>query len=292
MATQDRMRSIVCAAGVVSLIACTSRQAADVPRELSLLLIEARDLTFAVPTEVPAGLTRIRLVNYGAAWHEALVARLPDGATTEAYLAGARAGDKFPVDAVDFGGPRLIATGDSSEVMVELKPGRYAIVCWSENHVKAGMVAPVMITVSDRVVTGPSGTASVARTVDTADAPHATGEVRLEDFRFVHDSGVFRLGSNVLRVRNTGQRPHDMTFFRLEPGRTAREFGMWVATKQGAPPAIPVGGMTTLAPGHDGWFMLDLAAGRYLVACGTPEPTDKGVQLHARMGMVEVFEVW
>jgi len=286
------MRSIVCAAGVVSLIACTSRQAAHAPRELSLLRIEARDFSFAVSTEAPAGLTRIRLVNHGTAWHEALVTRLPDGVTTDAYVAGARAGDAFPADAEDFGGPGLIATGDSSEVIVELKPGRYAIVCWSDSHVKSGMIAPVIITVSNRVIAGPSDTtASVARTVDTADAPSATGEVRLEDFRFVHDSGVFRRGANVLRVRNTGQRPHDMTFFRLEPGHTAQEFGAWRATRQGAPPAIPVGGMTTLAPGHDGWFKLDLAAGRYLVACGTPEQTDKGVQIHARMGMVEVFEV-
>jgi hypothetical protein len=37
--------------------------------------------------------------------------------------------------------------------------------------------------------------------------------------------------------------------------------------------------------------MLDLSAGNYLVACGTPEQTANGIQIHARMGMAEVFEI-
>jgi uncharacterized cupredoxin-like copper-binding protein len=286
------MRSSLLAAAAVALIACSTRQAADAPRELPLLRIEARDLSFSVPTELPAGPTRIRLVNHGAAWHEALVTRLPEGVTTEAYLASARAGDAFPVNAVDVGGPGLVAATDSSEVVVVLEPGRYAVVCWSENHVKAGMIASMTISVTDSGAIRESGTTpSAAHGVDTVGAPAPTGEVRLEDFRFVHDSGALRSGSNVLRVRNTGQRPHDMTVFKLEPGRTARDFGMWYATRQGPPPAIPVGGMSTLAPNHDGWLMLNLPPGSYLVVCGTPEQTADGVQPHARMGMVEVLEL-
>lgn len=269
--------SLVLAAGVVSVFGCTSRQADDATRELPVLRIEARDLAFTVPTEVPAGLTRIRLVNHGAAWHEALMTRLPDGVTADAYLAGARAGDTFPTGAIDFGGPGLIASMDSSEVVVDLEPGRYAVVCWSESHVKSGMIAPMVITVADRGA--------------PAEAPAATGEVRLEEFRFVHDSVVFRQGSNVLHVRNTGQRPHDMTVYKLEPGRTGSEVREWFTTRTGTPPVRPVGGMTTLAPGHDGWVVLTLSAGTYLVTCGTPETTAEGVQIHARMGMLEVFEL-
>jgi hypothetical protein len=122
-------------------------------------------------------------------------------------------------------------------------------------------------------------------------APAATGEIRLEDFSIAHDSAAYRTGANVLRVRNTGRRPHDLTFYRLEPGRTARDFGVWYASRNGPPPATPVGGMVTLAPGREGWVELDLPPGSYLAACGTPEPGPEGVMLHAQMGMVEVFEI-
>ena len=202
----------VWAAGVVFLIACTS-QADDAPRELPLIRIEALDLSFTVPAELPAGLTRIRLVNLGAVWHEALVTRLPDGVTTEAYLAAARAGDEFPVNAVDVGGPGLVATNDSSEVVVDLEPGRYAIVCWSDNHVKSGRIAPMAVTVGDR-----NAVEFFGRDV------RGFGSHRPR--RRAHSNGrgasrglslrarLWRVSSgalNVLRVRNTGQRPHEMT---------------------------------------------------------------------------------
>ena len=285
------MGSIIRVVAVVSVIGCASGESDGAARELPLLRLEARDFSFTAPAEAPAGLTRIRLVNRGPAWHEALVTRLPDGVTAEAYLTSARAGEAFPVGALDVGGPGKVAAGDSSDVVIALEPGRYAIVCWSDNHVKAGMIAAVTITVPKKPNRASDPQRAATAAMDTTGAPVAFGEIRLEDFRISHDSGAYRAGANVLRVRNTGQRPHDLTFYRLEPGRTARDFGVWYATRQGAPPAVPVGGMVTLAPGRDGWAEFDLAPGRYLAACGTPEPGPSGVQLHAQMGMVEVFEI-
>ncbi len=288
---EDVMRPFIRLAALATLVACASEKQPDAAaREMPLLRLEARDFTFSGPAEARAGLTRVRLVNHGPAWHEALLTRLPDEVTPEAYLASARAGDAFPVGALDVGGPGKVAAGDSSDVLIPLEPGRYAIVCWSDNHVTAGMIMSFVVTVSagDRAA-GTQG--SVARAADSVGIPVASGEVRLEDFRIAHDSSAYRRGANMLRVRNTGARPHDLTFYRLEPGRTAQDFGVWYATRQGAPPAVPVGGMVTLAPGREGWAELDLTPGRYLAACGTPEPGPDGVRIHAQMGMVEVFEI-
>ena len=275
------MRTTSGLASLALLAACGSggRPAAASRAELPLLRLEARDFTFSVPAHVPAGLTRVRLVNRGSAEHEAQITRLPDGATPEAYLAGARAGETFPVGATDVGGPGKVAGGDSSDVVIALEPGRYAVVCWADGHVMAGMIAPLEVGEPARSATG------------GAAAPAATGEVEMRDHSFAHAPGVFRSGANVIRVRNTGQRPHDMTVYRLAPGRTLREFGVWYRTRQGEAPAVPVGGMVTLAPGREGWAELDLPPGRYFVACGTPEKTPEGTKIHAQLGMIEEFAI-
>lgn len=275
-------------------IACDSGRADDAPRALPLLRLEARDFTFSAPSRSTVGLTRVRLVNHGPSWHEALVTRLPEGVTPEAYLEEARAGKAFPVGARDMGGPGKVAAGDSSEVVLALEPGRYAIVCWADDHVKAGMLSAVIISVGDSAVAndktgGANTSADVA--IEASGAPTPTGDVRLEEFKIVHDSGTYRRGANVLRVRNTGQRPHDLTFYRLADGKSARDFGVWYATREGPAPAVPVGGIVTLAPGREGLVELDLPPGRYFAGCGTPEDGPNGVTLHIRMGMVEVFEI-
>ena len=258
--------------------------------DLPLLRLEARDFTFSGPQRAPGGLTRVRLVNHGPSWHEALVTRLPDGVTAEEYLSEARAGKAFPVAAVDIGGPGKVATGDSSEVVLDLEPGLYAIVCWADNHVKAGMLSAVVITVDDS-----SKTAREEITTKSAEQvtqrPTPTGEVRLEDFKITHDSATYLAGANVLRIRNTGQRPHDLTFYRLAEGKTVRDFGVWHATREGPAPAVPVGGIVTLAPGREGVATLNLPPGRYFAGCGTPEEDPNGVTLHIQMGMLDVFEI-
>ena len=272
----------ISAACTISLVClgCAADRTARMPAEPALLRLEAHDFAFSGDTVAAAGRTRVRLVNHGPAWHEALVTRLPDSVTIEQYLAEARAGELFPVGAFDVGGPGKIAAGDSSDVVLDLEPGRYAVVCWSDNHVSAGMISTVVITVADE-----------AAPKEPAVAAAPTGEILLEDFRIVHDSGTYRRGANVLRVRNTGARPHDLTYYRLEPGKTVRDFGRWYATREGAPPAVPVGGMVTLAPGREGVMELDLAPGSYFAGCGTPEQDSTGTVLHIQMGMLETFEI-
>ena len=182
------------------------------------------------------------------------------------------------------GGPGKVATGDSSEVVIALEPGQYAIVCWSDNHVKSGMLSSVLITVDSSASEATDG-------AKPASGPAPTGEVQLEDFKITHDSATYRLGANVLRVRNTGQRPHDLTFYRLEEGKTLRDFGVWYATREGPAPVTPVGGMVTLAPGREGLVSLNLPPGHYFAGCGTPEEGPEGVRLHFQMGMYEEFEI-
>ena len=185
----------------------TSADSDSARDEPTLLRLEATDFAFPAPKTIPAGPTRVRLINQGRAWHAALLTRLPEGTSVDTYLAGERAGESFPASATDVGGPGQTAVGDSSEVMVRLAPGRYAVVCWSDNHVKAGMIALL-------VVTGSSADSLM-------EPARADVDVSLQDFRFVH-SAPFRGGHQVLRIRNDGRTPHNMQLYRLEPGRTLR----------------------------------------------------------------------
>lgn len=278
------LRVAAIGACVVSAVSCGATPQDAPRRELPLLRLEARDFAFSAPARADGGRTRVRLVNRGSSWHEALITRLPDGVSADAYLREARAGEAFPVGALDMGGPGKVAAGDSSEVILDLEPGQYVVACWADAHVKAGMLSTL-------AVTGDARSTSAGGASEVAVAPAATGEVRLEDFRIVHDSATYRRGPNVVRVRNTGARPHDLTFYRLAEGRTARDFGTWYATRKGDAPAIPIGGMVTLAPGREGLMHLDLTPGRYFAACGTPEQGPEGTKIHAQMGMVEVFEI-
>src|SRR5687767_15072371 len=143
------MRTRLRLASLCLLGACSGAGSRGGPAQPRLLRLEASDFTFAAPATVAAGLTRVRLVNRGSEWHEALITRLPAGTSAEAYLAAARAGESFPVGAVDFGGPGVVPMGDSSEVVLRLPPGRYAIVCWSGNHVKRGMIATLTVAEPD-----------------------------------------------------------------------------------------------------------------------------------------------
>src|SRR5215216_3212911 len=103
--------------------ACSADRASRRVVELPLVRLEARDFAFTTPTQIPAGRTRVRLVNVGPTWHEANISRLPDGETLESYLAAARGGDPFPVAAVDFGGPGKVVARDSSDVVIDLGDG-------------------------------------------------------------------------------------------------------------------------------------------------------------------------
>lgn len=264
-------RLVPCA--VWLLAACSAQERDAAAASERILRLVATDFTFAAPESIPAGLTKVRLVNEGHVGHAALITRLPEGSSADAYLADARAGAPFPVAATDIGGPGETAAADSSEVVLSLTPGRYAIVCWSDDHVKAGMIASLNVVAAD--------------TDEGVEAPPtADVEVLFKDFTFEHAT-PFLTGRQVLKVRNVGERPHNLQLYRFEPGKTLQDFATWRATRQGPSPATPVGGMDTMAPGQEGWVVLTLVPGRYLIVCGTPE----GDVIHAQLGMLEEFEI-
>ena len=89
--------------------------------------------------------------------------------------------------ATDHGGSGIVPEGDSLEVNLRFLPGRYTIVCWSDNHVVAGVITALTVT------------EGAVRSDSVAAPPTADGYVALQDFQFA-DAVPFRAGSQVLHV--------------------------------------------------------------------------------------------
>lgn len=242
------------------------------PPPPKLLRLEARELRFKPPAEVPAGPVRVRLVNRDPVWHEASLLRFTDTTRTlDDYIAATRAGNEYPSFAEDVGGVSFLAPGDSAEVLVELQAGRYAVICWHADHVMQGMGASFTVTGEVR-----------------PDAFRAGGaEVRLADGEIPALAPV--RGRQVLHVINAGPAEHELAILRLEPGKTYADFMAWrAAGETGTPPAYTVAGTAALAPGREIWVIVPWAAGRYVMVCLLE---DSEGHFHADLGERQEFEV-
>lgn len=227
-------------------------------------LVVRGDTVESSPATVRAGVVRVRLVNRDSAWHDAVVVRLGDLAGTDSVPAAG---------AVAAGGAALVAGGDSSEAAFVLEAGRWAVTARHDDTTRAARVATLAV--------------QPRPAADTRPAMRGATLVAMQDFRFDHLEQL-REGTQVLRVRNDGQRPHELVVYRMLSGRTLRDFGTWYTTsREGPPPALPVGGATMVAPGREAWAVLHLRPGRYFMVCKVPE----GGQMHAALGMVQAFEV-
>jgi len=274
------------------LLAVTSCASRERPRDASypLFRIETRDHEFRASSRLqvgPEGFVRVRLVNHGAVWHEALIVRL----TSERYHArdyvdSVRAGADFPGFAIDLGGPGLTVAGDSSEIVVPLLPGRYALACWFAGHVRQGMVHDFEVVGTPESDAGGGEPRVRGR---SAGGPPADLVLTMFDYNF-DVSRPLTAGEHVLRVENRGPQPHEIDFFRLLPGRSPADYLAWSKNgRQGAAPALPVGGTLDFAPGHFVWLSVTFAPGQYFAICHVPDALDG--RPHHDHGMVKLFQV-
>lgn len=249
---------------IVALCAVGACSRAPTPH---LLRLEARNFRFAPPARVAAGLTRLRLVNQDLVWHEASLVRFADStATLEAYVASARAGNEYPDFAADIGGVSFLAPGDSADVLLNLAPGHYVVVCWHRDHLLQGMGASFAV---------------VGETSPSAPKDGAL-DLNLSDFSIPTLSPS--IGRELLHVTNVGPSEHELAILRLEPGRTLTDFMAWrEAGEIGPPPAHSIAGTAALQPQAEVWLDVDWTPGRYLLLClledgGGTNHTDLGMQ--------------
>lgn len=278
-------------AAIVLLPARTAPAAAvpdPAPAAVPTLDVVATDFAFTAPDTVPAGRTRLRLINRGREVHILEIARLDDGHTADELAAHLAARRPLPAWATFVGGPLAQPTGapagggssDDLAVTVALVPGRYALLCPvpSPGDHRAHMLKGMARTL---VVTAPGRGPEVAR-------DRRPARVVLDDFGFVLEP-AWRAGREEVRVENRAVQPHELVVFRLAPGMHAADVVQWARTLAGPPPGALVAGTTALGRGQAVTLALSLARGAYALLCFLPDATDG--RSHVQHGMTREITV-
>ncbi|HQZ70053.1 MAG TPA: hypothetical protein PK826_01840 [Anaerolineae bacterium] len=236
------------------------------------------------PGMVPAGLTKITLTNMGKQEiHQIQLVELEDGRTYDDVTDALQSPDELDPSWISYaGGPNAVVPGRSASAFVDLKPGRYVVICTIANslgkpHYTEGMA--MELTVTD------SGVTAVA-------APPADLEVSGQEFAF-GDMGLAEglpAGPRVVSFVNKGTQPHEAALIRLDAGATAADYYAAVAAAGDTPmPGQRVGGMGAIIPGQAQSFIADLQPGRYALICFVIDPAARVA--HAAMGMTTEFQV-
>jgi uncharacterized cupredoxin-like copper-binding protein len=220
------------------------------------------------------------MVNKGQEPHHVQLARLNDGVTMEQFQTALQQGPEAALPLVTLtGGVGVIASGQSQEVMVELTPGQYVLLCFVSGHDNVPHLAKGMIA-SMEVVEG----TGQARASEIKSA----GTVKLLDFSFVLPAEI-KAGQQVWQIDNQGGQGHEFILVKLAEGKTMADVAAFMESPHGAPPFEFAGGLQGIAPGASGWLTLDLQPGNYVAMCHIPDPATG--HAHTELGMVMPFRV-
>ena len=247
-----------------------------VPPAVRIVDVMASNYAFDAPDSLVAGPVAFRLANHGAELHHLVIVPLPAGKNVGDLMREAE-GDHLPAWAAPIGGPNAIDPGSHTETILELAPGRYAMVCIipaadGMMHLKKGMAHEFVVT--------PAGPA--------APLPAADLSMTLADFGFTL-SGPLTAGHHMLEVTNTAAQPHELVVFKLAPGKHLTDFLAWFQHPAGAPPASAVGGASPMVNGSRNVVALDVEKGTYGIICFLPDRTDG--QPHFVHGMMKEITV-
>jgi hypothetical protein len=260
MSQKKHTFTIILLALVLALLvsACQGAQAA----QSNEITFTARDNRFSGPDKIPAGWIHLRLVNEGSEFYHMQLVKLSDGKTTTDLVAALQESHVPPAWAKFYGGPNPPAPGHSSEAIVKLEPGGYALIDTVPDksgtpHVQHGMVKAVTVTPAD-------GAGAVE--------PEADVSLDMLDFSYSL-ARPLTAGKHTIRVNNKGQQPHEVFLAKLAPGKGVNDL---LASLAPDAPADAIdwqalGGISVIESGAHSYFSVELEPGRYALVCFAPD---------------------
>jgi outer membrane protein assembly factor BamE (lipoprotein component of BamABCDE complex) len=253
------------------------------PSPWQSITITAIDYGYAMPTSfaLRAGLVDLMLVNNGTQPHQAQLARLNPGVTSTQVvneLVDKRQEARAYSLLTFVGGPDTISPGDGQAAILHVSAGNYALLCLVTGpdglpHVDKGMFH--FLTVSSAQETQP--------------APRSSGELVMQDHRYILPTVLTQSITSTLQVENQGTEPHELNIVRLASGKSAQDILAFFHNPSGPPPFEEEGGMATLAPGTSGWITVHLEPGHYAALSVVPDPKTGVFQL--TQGLLMPFTV-
>jgi uncharacterized cupredoxin-like copper-binding protein len=287
MRTDRVAGSTLTALGLALLGGCTKAEkpaeqaaaapaAAPAPAPPPTVHVVANDFSFQAPDTVAGGLTTFHLMNSGKELHQVVLLRLAPGQTM-ADLKKMNLMAPPPPELHLIGGPSPVVPGGTAAATVDLAPGQYVMLCGIPSpdgtpHMAKGMMRALTVTAP----TGPIA----------APVPDVT--ITLTDYKFT-PSAPLTAGHHLIKVENTGTQWHEMTFVKLQPGKTVQEFAKWGEKLVGPPPGAPINGISSLSVGEVNYIEVDLTPGDYGFLCFLPDVKDH--KPHLAHGMIQQFTV-
>lgn len=255
-----------------------SASMAAASRAPNVITVHAKDFSFAAPTQIPAGLTTINMINDGPNLHHVEMIRLDSGKTVADLEKAFALPAAPPAWAVFTGGPNAVDPGKTSSATIDLTPGNYVMICLVDvpggvPHFAKGMLMPVTVTAA------PPGSPAAAPTPDET--------IILTDYAFALSTPL-TAGSHVFEVKNSASQPHEVTLIKLAPGKTAEQFLAFLAKPSGPPPASAVGGISPFTSAAT-YFTADITPGNYVLICFVPDAKDG--KPHFMHGMTKTITV-
>ena len=246
-----------------------------------MVTVVAKDFSFDAPTQIPAGVTAVRLVNQGHELHHVTFIQLDDGKTAADLAAAISKPGPAPSWTKSAGGPNTVVPGGTGNATLILEPGNYVMVCLIQGadnvpHMAKGMMRPLTVTAS----IGASGSAATEPTADIT--------FGLTEYSFALTPAPTR-GGHTIRVDNNGKQGHEVVLLRLMPGKTTADLMAWMQKSVGPPPVEPLGGIAPLSPGRHGYFTADLTPGSYVALCFVGDDADG--KPHFAHGMIKTFTI-